>query len=647
MCGIAGYAYPAGSTASPPEPSVLRAMTRALTHRGPDAEGYVSADGVAMGHRRLVVIDPLGGAQPMRDDRSGLSVVFNGEIYNYRRLNTELSSLGFAARTRSDTETVLNAYAAWGDQCVDHFNGMFAFVIHDRRRRCLFGARDRMGKKPLYYVCDRDRFIFASEPRALLEHPAVRREMDPEGLARYLVFEHVPAPMTIYQGMRKLPHAHRFRFDLDTGRFAVERYWDLPIPSPADHERDEAYWVDRLRVTLDDAVGRRLEADVPLGVFLSGGIDSAAVTAAVARRVGADSVNTFSLGFNDPRFDESARARRLAVALGTNHHEHVVGPREVLEALPAVDTLLDEPFADASIIPTWLLARFARRDITVALSGDGGDELFAGYQTFRALGAARLYNAVVPAAFHRRVVTPLADRLPAGNGYFSPDFVARRFLRGVKVPPHQRLWRWLGALAPDELAGLVTPELLEQINPGAIFSQLLWLDGAMLDRDPVVRDAHLFTRTYLADGVLTKVDRAAMACSLEVRSPLLDVELVELAASIPGRFKVTRGRLKHVFREAVRGSVPDEVLDRPKQGFALPIGAWFRGPLRELLLDTLDERVIREQGLFRPDAVRRLLDEHLAGHRDHRKPLFALFMFQRWRHRWIEHAETPASRVAA
>ena len=622
-------------------------MTRALAHRGPDAEGYVSGDGVFMGHRRLVVIDPAGGAQPMRDDRSGLTLVFNGEIYNYRELNTVLARLGYVARTRSDTETVLNAYAAWGEQCVHRFNGMFAFVIHDRRRRRLFGARDRMGKKPLYYVCERRRFIFASEPRALLEHPAVRREMDPEAFARYLVFEHVPSPMTIYRGMRKLPRAHRFRFDLDTGRFAVEPYWELPIPSPADRQRDEAHWVGRVRAALDDAVARRLEADVPLGVFLSGGIDSAAVTAAVVRRRGAENVHTFSLGFTDRRFDESARARRLAEALGTNHHEHIVGPREVLEALPAVDTLLDEPFADASIIPTWLLARFARRDVTVALSGDGGDELFAGYQTFRALGAARLYNAVVPAAFHRRVVTPLADRLPTGNGYFSPGFVVNRFLRGVKVPAHQRLWRWLGAYGPDELAGLLTPDVMQHVNPDAIFSQLLWLDGAMLDRDPVVRDQHLFTRTYLADGVLTKVDRASMACSLEVRSPLLDVELVELAASIPGRFKVRRGRLKHVLREAVRGSVPDEVLDRPKQGFALPIGQWFRGPLRDELLDTLDERTLREQGLFRPEAVRRLLDDHLTGRRDHRKPLFALFMFQRWRRRWIEHPDSTASRLAA
>ncbi len=647
MCGITGHAQVAGSSAPPPDPRVVQAMTRALQHRGPDDDGYACSNGVALGHRRLVVIDRAGGTQPMRDEQRGLTIVFNGEVYNYRALNDELSTVGFTARTRSDTETVLNAYAAWGDECVQRFNGFFAFVIHDQRQRRLFGARDRMGKKPLCYLCEPGMFAFASEPGALLQHPAAQRALDPEALARYLVFEHVPAPMTIYKGMRKLPRAHRFQFDLDTGRFSLEPYWELPVPLSADGVHDELHWTGRVRGALATAVNRRLESDVPLGAFLSGGIDSAAVTALMARRIGAGNMQTFSLGFSDPRFDESSQARRMAELLGTDHHEHIVDSADVVDALPSVDAILDEPFADGSIIPTWLLARFARRGVTVALSGDGGDELFAGYQTFRALTAARLYNALVPKPLHRFVLRPLADRLPTRNGYFSWDFKVRQFLRGVKAPPHQRLWRWLGAMAPEELAGLLTPDVLREIRPGALFSQLLWLDGSMVDRDPVVRDTHMYTRTYLAEGVLAKVDRASMACSLEVRSPLLDVEFVELAASIPGRFKVRRGRLKHIFRQAVRDLVPAEVLDRPKRGFALPIGAWFRGELRDTLLDTLDDRTIREQGLFRPEAVRRLLDEHLTGQRDHRKPLFALFMFERWRRQWLERVVTPATRVAA
>jgi asparagine synthase (glutamine-hydrolysing) len=454
--------------------------------------------------------------------------------------------------------------------------------------------------------------------------------------------------MTIYKGMRKLPSAHRFEFDLDTGRFSVEPYWELPVPLPADDGHDELHWTGRIRGTLAAAVNRRLESDVPLGAFLSGGIDSAAVTALIARRLGGRAVQTFSLGFSDPRFDESTQARQLAKAIGTDHHERIVSAGDVVDALPEVDAILDEPFADGSIIPTWMLCRFARREVTVALSGDGGDELFAGYQTFRALPAARLYNALVPKPLHRLVVMPLADRLPASNGYFSWDFKVRQFLRGMKVPPHQRLWRWLGAMAPEELSGLLMPEVLDQIEPRALFAQLRWMDGSMSDRDPIGRDTHMFTRTYLAEGVLAKVDRASMACSLEVRSPLLDVDLVELAATIPGRFKVKRGMpLKHVFRQAVRDLVPAEVLQRPKRGFALPIGAWFRGELRDMLLDTLSEKTIREQGLFRPEAVRRLLDEHLEGRRDHRKPLFALFMFERWRQHWLEGVETAPTRIAA
>jgi asparagine synthase (glutamine-hydrolysing) len=647
MCGIAGYARSERGGRPPEDVGVLRRMTATLADRGPDAEGLYLGRQVALGHRRLAVIDPACGAQPMHDAARGLAVVFNGAIYNYRELNRELEALGFRARTRSDTETILHAYAAWGERCVERFDGMFAFVIHDAPRRRLFGARDRMGEKPLYYAASEGLFAFASAPRALLAHPAVPRQLDMEALARYLVFEHVPAPFSIYAGVRKLPRAARFTFDLERGNLAIEPWWELGGPGADAARRPAAEWAERIRAALHDAVERRLAADVPLGVFLSGGIDSAAVAAAMARRIGAERVETFTVGFAEPGFDESAAARRTAGILGTSHHELVASPRDAMDALPEIASILDEPLADASILPTYLLARFAREHVTVALGGDGGDELFAGYQTFQALGAARVYDRAIPAALHRRALRPLAGRLRARDGYMPLDVRAKRFLRGVKVPGHERLWRWIGAFEPEDLAWLMTPEALEQVNPGAVFAQLNWMEDSSPCRDDVVRDCRMLARTYLADGVLAKLDRATMAFGLEARSPLLDARLVALADAVPGRLRVRRGRLKHIFREALRGLVPAEVLDAAKHGFAPPIGAWFRGGLRDALLEALDERSVRARGIFRPEAVRRLVDEHLAGRHDHRKQLFTLFTFQQFHRTWMEQARPGTVRLAA
>ena len=646
MCGITGYARALGSPRPLEGSEVLARMTARLVHRGPDDEGYRHdpPERVALGHRRLVVIDRAGGRQPMRYEPAGLTIVFNGEVYNYPAINEELARRGLRPQTRSDTETVLLAYAAWGPECVERFNGMFAFVIHDAPNRRLFGARDRTGKKPFYYVHEGPFFAFASEPKALLEHPAVRREMDIGAAARALVFEHVPAPRAIWRGMAKLPAAHRFTYDLESGRLDPERYW--APPHLVDEGPSEAEWCARIRATLDRAVQRRLLADVPLGVFLSGGIDSSAITAVMARHLGAARVKTFSIGFSEGPFDESQAARSFAEALGTEHHERRVTPAEVMDALPEIVDCLDEPLADGSILPTLLLARFAREQVTVALGGDGGDELFAGYQTFRALRAARWYRACVPGPVHRRLVTPLARRLPARCGYFSLDFRIKRFLRGAKAPERERLWRWLGACAPEELSWLLSPEALEGLGPEPLFGDLPVADGL----DPVAADGRLYLQTYLAEGILTKLDRATMAVGLEARCPLLDVEMVELAATIPSRWKLRRGRTKHIFRQAVAEMLPPETRDRPKHGFAPPLGAWLRGPWRELLQETLSERALRDGGLLRPEAVKGLIDEHLAGRQDHRKPLFGLLMLELWRRRWMEGAgpvDIPADRLAA
>jgi asparagine synthase (glutamine-hydrolysing) len=622
-------------------------MANRLIHRGPDAFGAWGAEGVAFGHRRLSIIDLSGGAQPMTDPDSGCTITFNGEIYDFLAINKELESLGATFRTHSDTETILKAYAVWGEDCLSHFNGMFAFVLHDPRTNKLFAARDRMGKKPLYYYHDRQTLVFGSEPKALLAHPSVPHETDWGAAARYLLYEYVPAPHAIFRGMRKLPAAHKFSFDLTRGALSAAPYWDCRFaPNVSDREANsEDFWVSRLREELTAAVRRRLIADVPLGAFLSGGIDSSAIVAAMVAQQGSSKVKTFSIAFTDPSYDESKHARFVAETLGTEHHEITVEADDSLKVLPVIEMVLDEPMADPSILPTYLVARFARQHVTVALVGDGGDELFAGYETFRAIGAAQTYNRVVPRFVDRYFVRQALRLAPVRTSNFSFDFVARQFLRGVKVPDAERLWRWLGAFNPEELSALLTPDVLESVDFKSVFAEIHGLHSKVASEDTVTRDIYGFMKTYLQDDILVKADRATMACSMEGRSPLLDVKLVELANSIPSRFKRTsNNRLKHIFKLALKGLVPDRILSRPKKGFGIPLAAWFRGPLRQPLHDCLSEKRLRDQGIFRPEAVRLLLDEHESGRANHRKPLWALFVFQRWLDNWGHNADPRATR---
>ena len=643
MCGIAGFARSKHSVRPMESAQVLRNMVSTLSARGPDAEGLKISGSVALGHRRLSVIDLSGGAQPMHNEELGLTVVFNGEIYNYTEINAELKTLGFHARSRSDTETLLLAYAAWGKKCVDKFNGMFAFVVHDIRNRVLFGARDRMGKKPFYYYHKDGLFAFASEPKALLQHPCVKREIDPQAAARYLLHEFVPAPHAIFKDMHKLAGGQSLIYKLTTDKLAVETYWDMPFvgqPAPADNLSEDE-WGERIRSTLENAVRRRLVSDVPLGVFLSGGIDSSAITAAMVKIMGPANVKTFSIGFSDKRFDESAHAQSMSKFLGTQHYEDHMSAEVATYILPKVVSFLDEPFADPSVLPTYLLARFARQHVTVALAGDGGDELFAGYDTFRALGFTRFYNAVVPGAVHRSVVRPLAAKMPVTYGNFSLDFRIKQFLRGTKVSESQRLWRWLGSFVPEELTGLIEPGAFAGVNAGGLYAEVEELHSRVSQFDSVTRDGYIFTKTYLGDGVLTKVDRATMACGLETRSPMLDPEFVALAGTVPSRLKHKGGLSKYILRKALKGILPNDILNRPKKGFGIPIGDWFRGRLRDMLQDTLHERRIRDGGILRPAAVKNLIDDHLTGRRDNRKPLWTLFMFELWREHWLKKHDAP------
>jgi len=637
MCGIAGFTYPRGSWKSDEAQRTVLRMSSSLIHRGPDASGVWSSEGVAFGHRRLSIVDLSGGGQPMTDPESGCSITFNGEIYDYRAINRELEGLGASFRTRSDTETILKAFAVWGEECLSHFNGMFAFVIYDPRTNKLFGARDRMGKKPLFYYHDRQTFVFGSEPKALLAHPAVPHETDWGAAARYLMYEYVPEPHAIYRGMRKLPAGHKFSFDLTRGSLSVAPYWDCQFRAIVSgrEANSEAFWASRVKDELTAAVRRRLIADVPLGAFLSGGVDSSAVVAAMVMDRGASRVRTFSIAFTDPSYDESKHARFVAQTLGTEHHEILVDANDSLKVLPIIEIVLDEPMADPSILPTYLISRFARQYVTVALVGDGGDEIFAGYETFRALTAAQAYNRIVPRFVDRYFVRYAIKLASVRTSNFSFDFVARQFLRGVKVPEAERLSRWLGAFNPEELCTLLTPEILESVDFKGILAEIYGLHAKVDSEDAVTRDIYGFIKTYLQGDILVKADRATMACSIEARSPLLDVNVVELANSIPSRFKRTRGnQLKHIFKLALKGVVPDAILNRRKKGLGVPLAAWLRGPLREPLRDCLSEHRLRDQGIFRPEAVRSLLEEHEDGRANHRKPLWTLFMFQRWLDCW-------------
>src|SRR5215211_6538978 len=513
---------------------------------------------------------------------------------------------------------------------------MFALALWDAGRRELVLARDRFGKKPLYYADLGDGLLFGSELKSLLEHPRCPRELDLEALSRYLALEYVPTPYSIFAGVRKLPGGHMLRWR--DGKVTIEQFWDLDL-DPDEPARPDQDYVDEFRELLASAVRRRLMSDVPLGAFLSGGIDSSSVVAMMVEALPAGAVKTFSVGFEERSFDESEYARRVAAHFGTDHHEEMFTPGVMLDTLPTVVGWLDEPFGDASILPTYLLSRFTREHVTVALGGDGSDELLAGYPTFPADRLARFYR--VPRLLHANVIAPLADRLPVSTANFSFDFKLKRFLRAAASREDVRHPVWLGSFTPDEQARLLTSA------PGDPFAeQRRVLAAAGSDR--LGKLIYLYAKTYLQDDILVKVDRASMACSLEVRAPFLDVELAEFLSRVPSRLKLHRLDTKHLLKRAMRDALPEGIAGRAKKRFGIPVAAWFKGELREALRDELSPERVRRQGLFDAGEVDRLVSEHLSGRRDHRKPLWTLFVFQLWHRRWLEgRATTPAQESRA
>jgi asparagine synthase (glutamine-hydrolysing) len=624
VCGIVGNVLARADRR--PDQAVLEAMADRLAHRGPDDAGFVVRGPAGLGIRRLKIIDLATGHQPMTGEDGSTWVVHTGEIYNYRELTNRLSASGHVFRTRSDTEAIVHAWEVRGRDALEDLEGMFGLAVWHEPSQTLVLARDRLGVKPLYYAVLPDQIVFASELKAMLVHPAISRELDVDALSAYLAHEWVPAPQSIVRAVRKLPPGHRLVYT--GGEAKVERWWDVRYGGGP---RDEIVAVAHLAAALDLSVRQHLLADVPLGVFLSGGVDSATV-AAIARGYTTRRLQTFSIGFEDRSFDESAHARAVAEALGTEHHEEVVGPRAALDLVDGLADLVDEPLGDASILPTYLLSRFARRSVTVALSGDGGDEVFAGYPTYQAHRLARAWQRVP--ALLRDTARAAVERLPVSHDNLSLDFKLKRFMAGAMLDTVSRHATWMGSFTPDDQRGLLTPETLARLGAPPSYAVLHRLAESVADEPWLNQVLYLDLKGYLAEGVLQKVDRASMACSLEVRVPLLDRRVVEVAALMSPSMKLKGFRTKHILKKTMRGRVPAAVLARPKKGFGVPLGRWFRGELEPLLRDACDASALRRAGLFQPDAVQRLLDEHRAGRHDHRKKLYTLLVFLLWSRRY-------------
>lgn len=628
MCGICGTLHYAREAQA--DADEVRRMNDAIIHRGPDEDGFYINGRVGMAMRRLSIIDLTTGQQPIGNEDGTIWIVFNGEIYNFPELRHELEQKGHRFKTNSDTEAIVHAYEEYGINCPTKLNGMFAFAIWDTQRERLFIARDRLGKKPLYYYDDGKRLVFGSELKALLQARDIPRRVSPQALDLYLTYEYVPAPHTIFEKIYKLPAGHSLTVHQD-GKVEIRQYWELHFCENGYHEQE---FEKQLADLLQDAVKIRLMSDVPLGAFLSGGIDSSIVVGLMAK-VMDQPVKTFSIGFEESTYNELHYARQIAKLFKTDHHEFIIKPN-ALELTEKLVRHLDEPLGDFSIFPTYLVSKMARDYVTVILSGDGGDELFAGYDTYVAEWAYRRYRKL-PALVRHGVIDPVVNLLPPTEKKKGLLNRARRFLEGARHPEDLQHVRWMIFLSKAEKHKLYGDALRELADNQAAYGYIRHFFAQADCKDEVNRQLFVDIKTYLVDDIMVKVDRMSMATSLEARAPFLDYRVVELAASIPGALKIQGTKTKYILKKAMADLLPPEILHRGKEGFSIPIKNWLRNELKPIMLDVLSPANIKRDGFFNDGYVQQLVKEHLDGVENHSHRLWALMVFGIWRDVYLQN----------
>lgn len=625
MCGICGIVY--RDRNRPVERALVQRMTDVIRHRGPDDEGFHIQGPAGLGMRRLSIIDRATGQQPIYNEDGSMAIVFNGEIYNHDELRRELQSRGHVFKTRSDTEAILHAYEEWGVDCPNTLNGMFGFAIWDGRASQLFIARDRLGVKPMYYFCDDQRLLFGSELKSILQIPDVDRRLNVKALDNFLTFEYIPSPLSIFENIYKLPQAHYLLYK--NGQVHLGRYWQLSYRASG---RSEAELAEELRVLLQDATRIRLMSEVPLGAFLSGGLDSSSIVAMMAASSDRP-VKTFSIGFSNSTYNELPYARDIAARFQTEHYEEIITP-DAVRLAERIVWQLDEPFGDFSVFPTLMVSEMARKQVTVILSGDGGDELLAGYDTYLADRLARKASWL-PATLRRYTLDPLVFSLPPTEKKKGFINKARRFLEGMRLPADLQHVRWMIFMQQLEKQQLYKPEIRQAVAGYDPYDFIRTAFQGCSSSAALDQQEYVDIMTYLVDDILVKVDRMSMLVSLEARTPFLDYRFVEFCATLPPALRLHGKTTKYLLKKAMQGILPESILTRGKEGFSIPIKQWMKNELKPMMMSYLSPAALQATGLFETNYVQQLVNEHLAGQENHSHRLWALMMVQMWHEKYM------------